>query len=280
MAYKFSLAFLTLLDCEPSEAIRIAAEAGYDMVGLRLLPAAPNEAPYPILSDERVLKEAVSALKETGMVVADVEIVRLKPETNVSDFQQFLASAARLGAHHVLVAGDDPDKARLTDRFASLCQLAAGYGLTADLEFMPWTNVPDLKAALSIVEGAGEPNGGVLIDALHFARSTTTLEEVTRVPRRLINYVQFCDGPADYDPSHDGLIKIARGERLFPGEGNVDCVGLARVIPPDATISVEVPNLDLVKRLSPLERAQAGLSATRRVLGEAMANRSVVQDDA
>ena len=64
---------------------------------------------------------------------------------------------------------------------------------------MPWTGVPDLAAARAIVEAAGEPNGGVLIDALHFDRSATTLDDVRATPPGLVHYVQFCDGPIDYD---------------------------------------------------------------------------------
>lgn len=104
--------------------------------------------------------------------------MRLKPESRAADFERFLAVAAGLGARHVLVAGDDPEPARLVESFGSLARLAASHGLTVDLEFMPWTRVPDLAAGRAIVEAAGEANGGVLVDALHLDRSATTLAEV------------------------------------------------------------------------------------------------------
>jgi len=264
--HKLSLAFLTLFDCEPVEAIRIAGETGYDMVGLRLLPAAPTEAPYPLMTDRAVLRETVAALHETGVSVGDVEIARLKPDTEISSFERFVDHAAQLGARHVLVAGDDPDRERLIGTFAGFCRLARNYGLTADLEFMPWTEVPNLAAARAIVEAAGEPNGGVLVDALHWDRSGGTISEVQALPAKLINYVQFCDGPADYDRSDEGLIRIARSARLNPGEGGIDCVGLARAVPDGVTISVEVPNHEFASTLGPKARAEAALMATRRVL--------------
>ena len=59
---------------------------------------------------------------------------------------------------------------------------AAPYGLTADLEFMPWTYVPDLATANKIVAQAGQPNAGVLVDALHFDRSNSSIAELARVP--------------------------------------------------------------------------------------------------
>lgn len=270
MAHRLSLAFLTVPGCGPVEAIRIAAETGYDMIGFRLLPAA-TEPPYALMHDDRVLDETISALKDTGLAVGDVEIARLKPQTAVAQFEPFLERAARLGARHVLVAGDDPDQTRLTGSFAAFCQLCRAYDLTADLEFMPWTGVPDLAAARRIVEDAAQPNGGVLIDALHFDRSATSLEEIRNLPASLVHYVQFCDGPADYDPCDEELIRVARSGRLLPGEGNIDCVALARAIPQDVTISVEVPNQELASRFPPKAWAAAAINATRRVLAAASA---------
>jgi len=266
VAHRYSLAFLTTFDLGPTEAIRIAAETGYDLVGLRLLPAAPGEPDYPILTDDRVLAEARAALAETGVAVADIEIVRLKPGTDVAGFAPFFERGRRLGARNVLVAGDDPEEARLTESFARLARLAAGFGLTVDLEFMPWTKVPDLATARRVVETAGERNGGVLIDALHLDRSATTLAEIRALPPERINYVQFCDGPSDYDPSDAGLIEVARRARLMPGEGGIDLRGLACAIPGDAVISIEIPNHALAGWMGPKQRAALALRATRAVV--------------
>jgi sugar phosphate isomerase/epimerase len=271
MTHRYSLAFLTVFDLGPVEAVRAAAAAGYDLVGLRLLPAAPGEPDYPIMTDDRLLAETAAALRDTGVGVADVEIVRLKPETWVRAFEPFFERAERLGARNVLVAGDDPEEARLTERFAALARLAREHGLTVDLEFMPWTKVPDLAAARRIVEAAGEPNGGVLIDALHLDRSGSTLAEVRALPRGRTHYVQFCDAPADYDRSDAGLIDVARRARLMPGEGGIDLAGLARAIPPDTVISVEIPNHALAARMAAAERAALALRKTRALVEAALA---------
>lgn len=277
--HTYSLAFLTVFDLGPVEAVRVAAEAGYDLLGLRMLPAAPAEGSYPLMDDENLLDEVAAALRDTGIGVADVEIVRLKPETDVRTFEPFFARARRLGACNVLVAGDDPDEARLTESFAALASLARGYGLTVDLEFMPWTQVPNLAVARRIVETAGEPNGGVLIDALHLDRSPSTIDEVRDLPRERINYVQFCDGPAEYDASDAGLIDVARRARLMPGEGGIDLAGLARAIPRDVVVSIEVPNHALAERMPARERAKTALRATRSVIESALAP-SVGRDSA
>lgn len=89
------------------------------------------------------------------------------------------------------------------------------------------------------------------------------------MPHGLVNYVQFCDGPAAYDRSADGLIHVARSARLLPGEGGIDCVALARAISDGVTISVEVPNHELARTAGPQQRAQMAMDATLAVLAAA-----------
>lgn len=267
MSRSFALAFLTVPDLHPTQAISVAAETGYDSVGLRLLPAAANgEGPYPILTDASVLAEARAALADTGIRVGDVEIVRLKPYTKAEEFTGFLECAAALGAANVLVAGDDPEPARLTQTFGAFAQLAARYGLTADLEFMPWTGVRNAAKAKAIVEGAGQSNGGVLADALHWDRTGGKVEDLQSLPANRIHYFQLCDAAAEYDRSDAGLISIARGGRLLPGEGGIDLPAFVRALPADVPISIEIASADLVNRLSPRDRAAQALAAAKATI--------------
>lgn len=264
MSRRFALAFLTVADLAPADAIRVAAKTGYDSVGLRLLPAAATgEAAYPILTDQRVLSQARAALADTGMRVGDVEIVRLKPQTKAEEFLPFLDCAAALGAANILVAGDDPDHARLTQTFAAFAALAASYGMTADLEFMPWTGVRNAAEALTIVEAAGQLNGGVLADALHWDRTGGDVADLARIPRNRIHYFQLCDAPAEYDRSDAGLIAIARGGRLMPGDGGIDLAAFLRVLPEDVPVSIEIASAQLMKDLTPEARARRALEAAR-----------------
>lgn len=270
MPHPISLSFLTVFDVDALEAIRIAADTGYDAVGLRLLPAAAQgEDDYPIMTDNGLLRQARALLSDIGLSVSDIEVVRLKPQTDVQGFSAFLERGAELGARHVLVAGDDDDALRLTDSFARLCDIAKGFGMTCDLEFMPWTGVKTLTAACDIVLAAKADNGGVLIDGLHFDRAKSRLEDIATIPASCIHYVQLCDGLADYDPSDAGLIDVARNARLFPGEGAIDLVGIVKAIPDGTPLSVEVPKRALAATVSARDRAQMAIDATRRVIAAA-----------
>src|SRR6202012_4587605 len=140
----FSLAALTALDLWPPNLIEVAPACGYEQVGLRLLAATPDGTAYPLMDDPAQLRETKARLAATGIAVADLEIVAFPETTVVASFEPLLATGRELGAKHTLVAAYDPDLERFADRFAEYCALAGRYGLTAELEFMPWTFGPDL----------------------------------------------------------------------------------------------------------------------------------------
>jgi sugar phosphate isomerase/epimerase len=267
----FSLAALTALELAPPALIDVAAACGYDHVGLRLLPAMAGGIAYPLMDDEAGLKETLARLEATGITVADLEVVAFRPDTEIASFSAFFETGARLGASNILIAGYDPDLDRFTDRYAEFCVAAAPYGLTADLEFMPWTYVPNLATASRIVAQAGQANAGVLVDALHFDRSNSSTSELARVPADRLHYWQLCDGPAMRPATTDEMIHAARYERMFPGEGGIDLVSLARAMPADITVSIEVPTAELAKTVDARTRAERALRAAKGVIAAARA---------
>ncbi|WID96652.1 sugar phosphate isomerase/epimerase [Bosea vestrisii] len=260
-----SLAYLTSVPLSPPDVIRLAAELGYDAVGVRALPAAPGGDASPLIDDAALRAETRRALS-SGVPVFDVEIARLGADFSVEAFRPFLELCGELGAQAILVAGDDPDEARLTASFAAFCEAAAPYGLTGDLEFMPWTKVPDARAALRIVTAAAQPNGRVLVDALHAGRSHTTLSDIAAIPASRLSYAQICDAPGEIPQTDEGLIHTARQARLLPGEGGIDLTGIFSQLPADLPISVEVPHLERSAKLGAREWARQALDATRAAL--------------
>jgi sugar phosphate isomerase/epimerase len=248
--------------------VTCAFEAGYSHVGIRLIPATPTEPQYDLVGDTPLLREVEARLRDTGVQVLDVEIFRLKPDTRVADYEAAFATASRLGASELLVAGNDPDDTRQTDNFAALCDVAKPYGLHANLEFMPWTNAKNLTEAARTVERAGRDNGGVLIDPFHFSRSRSAIADIAHVPPSRWRYMQFCDVPALLPPTMDEILAQARAERLFPGEGELDLLGLLRAMPRGIPLGLEVPTHTLARTVGATERARRALVATRRVLAQ------------
>jgi sugar phosphate isomerase/epimerase len=175
---------------------------------------------------------------------------------------------AEFGATELLIAGNDPDEARLTENFALLCDLARPYGIYPHLEFMPWTDTPDLSSALRVVENAGRSNGCVLVDAFHFNRSRSSLQALTAAvqanPQRF-RYAQMCDvaGPVPDDMTE--ILRQARNERRFPGDGDCDLLGLLRALPQAIPISIEAPTREQPP-LNGVERAAAAIAKMRQLL--------------
>jgi sugar phosphate isomerase/epimerase len=260
------LAALTVLEVSPLDQIAVAAEAGFTHVGLRLIPATPEEVRYPTIGDTPMIREILARLADTGIKVLDAEIIRLKPESAVAEYLPAMETAARVGAKHLLVAGNDPDERRLTDRFGELCDAAAQLGLTANLEPMPWTDVKTIVQAARILTAAGRANCGVLIDPIHFDRAGSRVADIAAVPPEWFRYLQLCDAPVERPADTAGLLFQARAERLFPGEGGLDLRGILRALPHDIPLSLEIPTEKLAQTVGAVERARRALAATKRLL--------------
>lgn len=268
----YSLAYLTASASSVAGMIGIAAEVGYGFVGLRLWPNAPGAPHQALIGRPDLLKEAVARLQDSAVRVFDLEIIRIGEQFDPVPYRPLLEAGAMIQARAVLVAADDSDESRLADHYAGLCEFMQPYGLTADLEFMPWTGVKDARAALRVLTRAGRPaNAGILVDALHFARSTTTLEDIAAIPREWLHYAQICDAPGGPGFSTEQLIHTARNERLLPGEGVIDLPGLFGALPGDLPVSVEIPHHVRAAKLGDLAWARQALAAARGELGDAPA---------
>jgi sugar phosphate isomerase/epimerase len=268
----YSLAALTALELAPPEQVSTAAAAGYSHVGVRLIPATPTEPQRPTIGDTAMVRETRARLDATGVAVLDVEIFRLKPETDVErDYRAAIETGAWLGAKHLLVAANDADESRLVDNLAAIADLAARYGMAVHLEFMPWTDAKDLLAAERLVSRVARDNAHILVDAFHLSRSRSRIDDIARVPATRFRYAQLCDVPAEIPPTLDAILAEARAERRFPGEGDLDLVALVRALPPGLPLSLEVPTLELAKSVPALERARRALAGARRVVARAEA---------
>ena len=265
----YSLAYLTVNASSAPQAVRIAAELGYGHVGLRLQPNAPGAPHQRYLEDAAAQRETLACLRDTGVQVFDLEIIRIGPQFEPLHYRALLEAGAALRARAVLVAADDSDAQRLAQNYARLCAFAQPYGLTADLEFMPWTGVKDAAAALRVIDLAGRPdNAGILVDALHFGRSTTSLADVAALPPRLLHYAQMCDAPAGLHFTTDEMVHTARQERMLPGEGSIDVRGLFSALPRDIPVSVEIPAFRRAAQAGEKAWARQALKATRQALGD------------
>lgn len=265
-----SLAHLTVLEVAPPALFDLAARAGFQSVGVRIVPVAPGAPCYPLT--RRGVLEWRRRMADAGVGVHDVEFIALEPQVRVDDYASSIALAAELGARRVNVSGDDADFDRLAGRFGALCDLAAAVGMGVDLEFMRFRSVGNLPQALDVIARAGRPNGRLLVDLLHLFRSGGTAEMLRRVAPGALGSVQICDAPHQ-DPGDAGLIDEARQGRLFPGQGELPLLAMLDALPAAIPLAVEVPCGRTQSRLTTEERATKACAATRQLLGASRPSR-------
>lgn len=262
-----SIAALTLLDVPPAEQVRIAAQTGFTDVGIRLIPATPDDPDYNMLGDTPQVRETLAALRDTGIGVTDVEIIRLGPDFTLDKrMMTFMETAARLGARHVLVAGNDENVSRSADNLAQLAEAGKDWGLVMNLEPMPWTTLRNIADAQTLISASGQKDIGILVDAIHFWRAEESLADLRHLPKNHLNYMQLCDAPAQNPHDEKEIIRQARTARQIPGEGGLNLHGLMAALPADLPVSVEVPLSGKQGALPTEKRAQLLFNAAQAYL--------------
>jgi sugar phosphate isomerase/epimerase len=199
--------------------------------------------------------------------------IHIAPELDSEDVFRFgetelFAMADAFGARSVNavdVFGGSWDIDAAAEAFAGLCGRAAEHDLLVHVEWLPWSKVPDLRTALSIVQLADRPNRGLNIDAWHLVRSGASVDELRTVPGRLIMGIQLDDGPMAPEPD---LVDATLHHRALPGEGEFDLSGVVQALSDSGTsapIGVEVFSDSLHERPAH-EVARAAAEATRSVI--------------
>jgi len=268
-----SLAPLTVPGLTPPEFVSCAARAGYSQVTLRLVYGSPL-SPEALLNREPLLQETRARLRDEPVVVSDIEVLVIDPATQVRDCVRLFEVSAAFGARRLVVCVNDTDASRARDRLAELAGVAAACGLTLVLEFVPYLAVATLDEACALVTATRAPNVGVLIDAIHFDRSGHRASDIARFPARLFPCVQLCDARAGRPATMDEIIRQAREERLYPGEGGIDLAAMLRALPPELPVSVEIPNLARIRQYGEVGHARM---ARERVV--AMLEQAARQED-
>lgn len=238
---RYHLGHLTALSLPPRELVPLAAAAGYDAVSIRMLASTPGGPEYPLPPGSSDLREVRQMLRDGGIGVHEIEALQLNEDFDVERFQHLLEAASELNARSLLVVSNDSQLSRVSESFARLCEAAAPYSLDVDLEFIPTKGVATARDALQVVGSAGQPNGGVLVDAIHVARTDSPLSDIAAIPQSMLHFWQICDAPAKAPATVADVLKAGRHERLLPGEGGLDLAGLAALMPASLPICVEIP---------------------------------------
>ena len=265
MENQYALAHLTVMGCSPPEMTRLAARVGYDFVGFRLIPMGiPGESAY-FPDDKEMIRQTKAALDDTGMKVLDLELARILADKSPKDYAPAIEVAAELGARSVISSAwttDRTDRNFVVERYAEICEIAKPFGLTVELEFPSFSRLTNLQEAADIVRAANCENCGILVDTLYVHFSRIDLDELDAVPREWFHLLHICDSLPEIPTTREGMIHVARDERLYLGEGCIDFAAIFERLP-QVPYSIELPNLKRVDEYGYEEHARRCLESAK-----------------
>jgi sugar phosphate isomerase/epimerase len=234
-----------------------AARAGFKGIGLW-------HADLEHQLESRRLDEVRAIFNDSGLQYLELEFLdgfflpADDPAREASDKRRALLfeAAETLRAHHIKVGnipGTPCDRDQLIGAYAEVCQDAARHTEALIVyEFMPFdVNVNTLDAAIALVEGAGQHNGGLAIDTWHMGKLGITPADLRRIPPQYLRWVELSDGPVQ---NMDDLVDETVNHRRLPGEGEFDIPGYVeacRGLGYDGPWGVEVLSAEL--RSLPIE---------------------------
>jgi sugar phosphate isomerase/epimerase len=260
-----SLSHFTVIEADPLTLVDVAAEAGFDGIGLRVVRPTGAAEIVDVAGDAALRRDIRRRLDATGIQILDIDAIFLVPDTDVSSLRPALDAGAELGARHVSVSGFDADHARMAANLGRLNDEIEARGLRMVFEFLPYTHIRTLKEAHGILREIGAANAGILVDALHLDRSGGTPADIASYDPALFPYVHVCDAPVASPPA-DGLRAEARSDRFYPGEGGLPLRDFVMAFPPGTPAEIEVPS---ARRASMpfAERARLAAETSRALFG-------------
>lgn len=252
-----ALASQAVRELSPADAVRAAARAGFDMVGLWVEPGVWTRA---------TTRAVRAALAESGLSAIDAEVIRIHRGVE-PDHLRLIDIAAEVGAAHVIAVGQGPDHGRIAEALAALAGHARPGGVRVVLEFGPFSAVPRLADALAILSGA--PGVGLLPDPIHLDRSGEAPADLLSVPPGLIGYAQICDaGPRPVSGDRADFLGEARFHRRNLGEGVLPLRDYVASLPPGIPLSNETRSLAIEMAWpDPYARAEMLARTMRALLG-------------
>jgi sugar phosphate isomerase/epimerase len=145
--------------------------------------------------------------------------------------QELLEAAKALGARSIKIGpgiGEDTaDIDLMVKEFTLLSQQAAEVGANVVLEIMPFSNVRTIETALAIVEGANQPNGGLLLDIWHLQRGGIDFKDISKIPARFIKSIELNDA---HKYAIEPLWMDTIHKRVLPGDGTFDVPAFIKAV--------------------------------------------------
>ena len=262
---RWSLGQLTVVGVRPFELVELAARAGYDavdpLVGLVDVPGIPAIALKR--GDPETIRMA-DALKANGIALNTADAFVLNDQTDLEAVRRMVDLVAELGAKNINAIVFDQDRSRGLANLAAVDEMAAAAKLGVLIEFMKISLLGTSEDALQAIDEIGSSNCGLMLDPLHLTYGGEGPEDMAGfLPA--IHGAQLCDAPAKM--SFEDYYRMAMGDRLIPGEGELPLEDYMAALPASLMCTIEAPYLaepDLLQRATKALQAGKAIDLSKR----------------
>ena len=242
MDYKFSISHLTVLGLTPPELVHMAEKVGFDFVSLRTIKMGlPGEPDYSLENNPALYKATKEALQHSNIKLLDIELARIYDRCDVRQYEKAIEIAAELGGSQLISSLWTPDVNFVIEQVHLLCEIAAQYGITVNVEPVPISHFKTIESVTNVLNAVPLQNKGLLIDMHHFHRASEQLETLSDLPKEWIQFIHLCDAQAKIPASYEEMRRILREERLFLGEGGIDVATILNHLP-KVPLAIELPH--------------------------------------
>jgi 2-keto-myo-inositol isomerase len=256
------------------EDVEAYAAAGCQGMEVWLTKLEQQLETLPAADLRKLVEEAQIALPaasyQGGLLLSQGEQRR----THFDHFKRRLDLCQYFGIRTMLLVADfvhQIDATAMERAIVSLrqaAQWAAAFDVALALEFRASdTFCSCLDTAIMLTEQAGEPNLGVNLDVFHYYKGPTKLEDLNRLPKHRLSFVQICDVA--------GVPRelMTDSDRIFPGDGDFQLLPIIkklREIGYEGWVSLELWN-PTIWQSPPQQVAEFGLAAWNRLMEAAKA---------
>ncbi|MFF2848814.1 sugar phosphate isomerase/epimerase family protein [Streptomyces sp. NPDC058001] len=212
------------------ERVEAAGDAGFKGFGLLYADLVEAEREYGLAGIR-------SLFADNGIGHIELELLTdwwtEGPRRTASDALRtgLLRAAEALGARTLKIApdvADEPwDLGAWAKDFATLAAQTEGVGARLGIEFLPWSNLKTVHDGLRLVEAAGHPAGGLIIDVWHTERAHTPPADLADVPGSRIVGVELNDADSQVVGT---LFEDTVRRRRLCGEGSFDLPGIVSAL--------------------------------------------------
>ncbi|WP_276908543.1 sugar phosphate isomerase/epimerase family protein [Corynebacterium riegelii] len=238
MQRHLGIAPLSSITTAPDRFVRLAGEAGFDFVGIRVRKVTDSEPAFDLSPGSPMLTKVLRALDETGLYVLDTEFLIITDQTSKEDWAPALEAAHALGAKTFTCTAGTTNQDRLVEVLSEISAAAKPLGIKPSLEPISYNPFGSLKEAADMASAAG---AYVLPDTLHLTRFGA---EPSQLAAYLDHFamLQVCDCSATPPVTHDEYVFESRSGRLAPGDGGAALKAFVNAVPASLPVSVEAPN--------------------------------------